>query len=139
MSLAPIRKSSPGKKTKNPKQTALLSMRTTSPPSIRSSFHSNGKYIDCERFSPRTPTHQYFTPTITSASDHLTTNDLGNPSHINIHTSTNDLDKSRTSQCISNYTHRQKLSSHHSLSAQTVSINKGKNLIQNLEISASHT
>ena len=57
---------------------------------------SNGKYIDCERFSPRTPTHQHFTPTITSsATDRLTTNDLGNPSHIIIHTG--------TSQCISNY------------------------------------
>lgn len=58
---------------------------------------SNGKYIDCERFSPRTPTHQYFTPTITSATDLLTTNDLGNPSHIIIHTGTNDLEKLRTS------------------------------------------
>ena len=111
---------------------------------------SNGKYIDCARFSPRTPTHQYFTPTITSATDLLTTNDLGNPSHIIIQTGTNDLEKLRTSQFIRNYhelysnlflrnTHRQKLSSHHSSSAKTVSINKGKNLIQNLDISAPHT
>ena len=55
MSLAPIRKSSPGKKTKNPKQTALLSMRTTSPPSIRSSFHSNGKYWALQSENPYPP------------------------------------------------------------------------------------
>lgn len=83
---------------------------------------SNGKYIDCERFSPRTPTHQYFTPTITSATDLLTTNDLGNPSHIIIHTGTNDLEKLRTSQCISNYHELLKLvSEKHSSSKVIVS------------------
>ena len=83
---------------------------------------SNSKYIDCERFSPRTPTHQYFTPTITSATDLLTTNDLGNPSHIIIHTGTNDLEKLRTSQCISNYHELLKLvSEKHSSSKVIVS------------------
>ena len=56
------------------------------------------------------------------ATDLLTTNDLGNPSHINIHTGTNDLEKLRTSQCISNYYELLKLvSEKHSSSKVIVS------------------
>ena len=56
------------------------------------------------------------------ATDLLTTNDLGNPSHMNIHTGTNDLEKLRTSQCISNYYELLKLvSDKHSSSKVIVS------------------
>ena len=67
--------------------------------SIAILIDSNGKYIDHECFSPKTPTHQYFTPTITSSSQLLKTNELGNPSHVTIHTGTYDVEKFHVSQC----------------------------------------
>ena len=77
--------------------------------SIALLIDSNGKYIDLDRFSPKSPTHKYFTPTITSTIETLKSNDLRKPTHIIIHTGTNDLDKSTVSQCIYKYQEMVKL------------------------------
>lgn len=77
--------------------------------SIALLIDSNGKYIDLDRFSPKSPTHKYFTPTITSATETLNSNDLGKPTLIIIHTGTNDLDRSTESQCINKYQEMVKL------------------------------
>ena len=94
-----------------PHQMIQLPMRPTpiSCNSIALLIDSNGKYIDLDRFSPKSPTHKYFTPTITSAIETLKSNDLRKPTHIIIHTGTNDLDRSTVSQCIYKYQEMVKL------------------------------
>ena len=64
---------------------------------------SNGKFIDCKKFCPNKPVRRFYCPTIPRTIDELNKNDLGNPSHIIIHTGTNDIENSTLDSCVGDF------------------------------------
>ena len=64
---------------------------------------SNGKFIQQDKFSRGKNMKKIFTPTISSAIESVTNQNLGSPSSLIIHTGTNDLEKSPPEVCFDNF------------------------------------
>ena len=54
-------------------------------------------------YHPNKPVRRIYCPTIPRTIDELNKNDLGNPSHIIIHTGTNDIENSTLDSCVGDF------------------------------------
>ena len=72
-------------------------------PDIILLIDSNGKFIQEEKFSRDKVVQKFFSPSIASAIEIVTNNDLGTPSSLIVHTGTNDIEKSSTETCFENF------------------------------------